>query len=308
MDAQLRQRLIGAAVLIALAVIFLPMLLSGRQESGSQEVSLDIPPAGTPATTGEERTVTLPADRTPAPVPVQIPATEEPIASVDTATAPPAETAPAAPTPIQRDPEPPAVMPAPATASAPKPTPPAVVATSARATSNTGGPFHLRLGSYSQADRAKSLVEQLARLGIAADAQPFQSNGKSLYRVQSAGFPSRTAAETARLKAIGAISGLSVTIGESALPTATASSRTPAAGNIAWAVQLGVFGVEAKATELMDKAKRAGLPAYIERVTTANGPAMRVRVGPAPQEAQAKALRDQVKSKLGLEGIVVPHP
>ena len=99
-----------------------------------------------------------------------------------------------------------------------------------------------------------------------------------------------------------------MTIGESALPTATASSRTPAAGNIAWAVQLGVFGVEAKATELMDKAKRAGLPAYIERVTTANGPAMRVRVGPAPQEAQAKALRDQVKSKLGLEGIVVPHP
>lgn len=307
MDAQLRQRLIGATVLIALAVIFLPMLLSGRQESGSQEVSLDIPPAGTPASAGEERTVTLPADRTPAPVPVQIPATEEPIASVDTSTAPPAETAPSAPAPIQRTPEPSAAPPAPV-APPPTPAPTAAAAAPPPTVSNGGGQFHLRLGSYSQADRAKSLVDQLARLGIAADAQAFQSNGKSLYRVQSAGFASRTAAETARLKAIGAISGLTATIGESPLPTATTSTRMPAAGNIAWAVQLGVFGVEAKATELMDKAKRAGLPAYIERVTTANGPAMRVRVGPAPQEAQAKALRDQVKSKLGLEGIVVPHP
>lgn len=43
MDKRLRQRLIGAAVLIALAVIFLPMLLTGR---GSNTVSkkIELPP------------------------------------------------------------------------------------------------------------------------------------------------------------------------------------------------------------------------------------------------------------------------
>lgn len=309
MDAQLRQRLIGAAVLIALAVIFLPMLLSGRREVGSQEVSLEIPPEGAPTPgTADERTVTLPADRTPAPLPVT-PSPSEPdvVTTIDTSTAPPPDSAPSTPAPIPREPEPVATSSTPAVAATPPPVRPPPAPTAATAV-NQGGPFHLRLGSYSQAERAQALVAELAKLGIAADAQPLQSNGKTLYRVQSAGFPNRTAAESARLKAVGAISGLTASIGESAVATPTAPTRTPAAGAIAWAVQLGVFGVEAKANELMDKAKRAGLPAYVERITTANGPALRVRVGPAPQEAQAKALRDQVKTKLGLDGIIVSHP
>ena len=48
MDPALRQRLIGAAVLILLAVIFVPMLLDGPPpEVDTREVSLDIPPQPT---------------------------------------------------------------------------------------------------------------------------------------------------------------------------------------------------------------------------------------------------------------------
>jgi DedD protein len=46
MDAALKQRLIGATVLVALAVIFLPMLVDGpdsERESGSEQLSLDLP-------------------------------------------------------------------------------------------------------------------------------------------------------------------------------------------------------------------------------------------------------------------------
>ena len=44
MEPALKQRLIGAAVLVALAVIFLPMLIKGpAPESGVSDVSLDVP-------------------------------------------------------------------------------------------------------------------------------------------------------------------------------------------------------------------------------------------------------------------------
>ena len=46
MEPALKQRLVGAAVLIALAVIFLPMLIQGpAPESGIAEVPLDAPRA-----------------------------------------------------------------------------------------------------------------------------------------------------------------------------------------------------------------------------------------------------------------------
>ena len=45
MDAPLKQRLVGAAVLVALAVIFLPMLVKGpAPDSGVSNVSIDVPP------------------------------------------------------------------------------------------------------------------------------------------------------------------------------------------------------------------------------------------------------------------------
>src|SRR5687768_9075110 len=44
MDAALKQRLIGAAVLVALAVIFLPILVDGPEpQTGTSSVPLDIP-------------------------------------------------------------------------------------------------------------------------------------------------------------------------------------------------------------------------------------------------------------------------
>ena len=49
MDPALKQRLVGAAVLVALAVIFLPMLVQGpAPDSGVADVPLDVPdaPAG----------------------------------------------------------------------------------------------------------------------------------------------------------------------------------------------------------------------------------------------------------------------
>src|SRR5580765_1630903 len=63
MDTSLKQRLIGAAVLVALAVIFLPMLVQGpAPDSGAADVPLSMP--ATPDTGMETRELPLagPAD------------------------------------------------------------------------------------------------------------------------------------------------------------------------------------------------------------------------------------------------------
>lgn len=313
MDAQLRQRLIGAFVLIALAVIFLPMLLNGPRPVSNEEISLVLPPPGAVPANPSERTVTLPADRVttqPEPDPDALPL-------VDTATAPPPEelavpVAPGAPTAVPAPVQPAPVQPAPvrttpAPASTPTPSAPAA-APRFEAGSALDGPYFLQLGSYSQPERAQALVDQLQKLGIPARYDPFQSQGRTLQRVRSGGYPSRSAAEAARLKAVGAISGLAASVAEAALPSATAPARVPAGAKPGFAVQLGVFGDVVKANELMDKAKKAGMAAYVERITAANGPAHRVRVGPVVSKTDAESLREQARSRLGVTGMVVPYP
>ncbi|MFI4968715.1 MAG: SPOR domain-containing protein, partial [Lysobacterales bacterium] len=101
MDLSLKQRLLGAAVLIALAVIFVPMFMSGTapQKSAEMETSnLAIPPA--PDREFQNRVLAVDnAAQTPAAPPA---AAGDGLATVDTATAPNAgtpapESAPAPP-------------------------------------------------------------------------------------------------------------------------------------------------------------------------------------------------------------------
>ena len=93
MDAGLKQRLIGAAVLVALAVIFLPMLVKGpAPDSGVSDLSMRMPDAPE----GGYRTVDLPLV-VPADAPeggvlgAPQPLEDGQLPTVDTATAPPAE-------------------------------------------------------------------------------------------------------------------------------------------------------------------------------------------------------------------------
>ena len=97
MDAALKQRLIGATVLVALAVIFLPMLVQGPEpeQSVTEAVPLDAPDKPTVDTEGralETREILLPQPNGAAPTPADNnpPASDDPnaVATVDTTVAP----------------------------------------------------------------------------------------------------------------------------------------------------------------------------------------------------------------------------
>ncbi|MFO1493711.1 MAG: SPOR domain-containing protein [Lysobacterales bacterium] len=329
MDDALRQRLVGAAVIIALAVIFVPMLLDTPQQPvGTQQVDLSIPPREEsgletrrlpldPNTTAPQPSSEAPlpaADRDVAE-PVQAPAEGGVAAVSDT---PPVTPPAAAPTP---KPLPPAAAPAnpPAPrpsstppAQTPKPTPP--VATPAPAAPTLpapaqGGRYVAQFGSYAERANAETLVRDLAKVGVPAIIEALPSaGGRTLHRVRSKPYATRTEADAARLGAQRQIAGLASTVVELAAADAT-QSAPPRTGMSGWAVQVGVFSKKEGADELVARLRAGGYAAFVEPIKLAGGQTShRVRVGPEVKRENATRIQGEIKSKYKLDALVVAHP
>lgn len=91
-------------------------------------------------------------------------------------------------------------------------------------------------------------------------------------------------------------------------PDAPATQAAPAASSVGFAVQLGAFGQANDANALRDKVRAAGFSAFVEQVRTEKGTLHRVRVGPVANRADAEQLKAQVAAKVGVAGMVRPHP
>jgi cell division septation protein DedD len=87
-----------------------------------------------------------------------------------------------------------------------------------------------------------------------------------------------------------------------------AETPKPAASNVGFAVQLGAFSSAADANALRDKLRAGGFSAFVEQVKTDKGTLSRVRVGPVASRADADKLKAQVAAKVGINGMVRPHP
>ncbi len=296
MDAALRQRLIGAAVLILLAVVFVPMLLDGPPSQGeAQEVSLDIPPRP-----HETRRLPVDPDQTPTTAPATIDRSQP--------------TAPLADIPTQ-SPSPSAVglvpvVPPPTPTPAPKPDRPPAAAPAApvvAAVDEPGGRYVVRFGSFGDRSNAERLVNRLNAAGIGSAVEPVTSGSRTLQRVRSKAMADRTAAEKVRLQARKALPEVSAQVVELDLPTQTASrvSNPVASG---WAVQVGVFSTQATADKLAGELKAAGFEGYVERLPSSGKVLYRVRVGPLARRSEANRVLAEIKSKRKLDGLVVSYP
>lgn len=347
MDSALKQRLIGAAVLVALAMIFLPMLLKGPDtaEPDAARVPLEMPSA--PDQEFETRELPLVA---PSPVTAEggvlgmetRPASDDPnaVATVDQTGQPAARAdfdpaAEPAPTPDIGTGTVPAVdaatglAQAPAAAPAPAATAPATPAPAATPTpaplpaSAAAGRYVVNVGSFSNLDNARSLADRLRAAGLPLTSESVDVSGKPAMRLRVGPYGDRTAAEAARLRVesvaggsatVVALDGAARTAGAAPAARPAASAPAPApraatASRVGFAVQLGALSSEADANALRDRARAAGFVAFHQRVDTDRGAVWRVRVGPEADRASADTLRESVIGKLGLkDAIVVPHP
>jgi DedD protein len=71
------------------------------------------------------------------------------------------------------------------------------------------------------------------------------------------------------------------------------------------AIQVAALASQDKVNELQKKLQSAGLKSYTQKVATASGDRIRVRVGPFASEAEAETARAKL-TKLGLTGKLIP--
>jgi len=338
----LKTRLLGAAVLIALAVIFVPMFFTGSLPTpgGDQSVSLAIPPApdrdlqtktmsldpsaaaSAPASavaaadavaSGDRvATVTIDSNR-PRDVELDPEAGRKP-APVTVTTG--SGTSPAQPVIPQRDtgtaaPPKVAATAKPAPASEPtrpaakpvEPTPAPVAATAAH------GSYTINLSAYASASGAAKLQSRVRALGYPVSGRAITRAGQSSTLVTAGPFETRTAAEAARLRITQAIPGVPAKVEQNAdVSGASATTATHTAKAGGWAVQLAAMSGQADANALRDKLRAAGFDGFVDSVQSGGRTLWRVRAGPQTQRADAERVRDQIKAKLGMDGNVVAVP
>ena len=327
MDAGLKQRLIGAAVLVALAVIFLPMLVKGpAPDSGVSHLPMRVPDAPD----GDYKTVDLPLVVPPGDAPeggvlgVPEPGEGDALPTVDTATAPPAA-----------QPQPAATAPTGEAATTPPARPESMLPPTA-----AGGDYAVHFGSFASERDAQLIVRQLDAAGLTAYSEAYALNGKPAQRVRLGPYASRAEAETVRVRAAQVRNDVSprvVALDAPQAPAATAPAATTAAvsapapkpaatparpaevpkpaaptpaatADVGFAVQVGAFGNAAEAAKLRDRLRGLGIAAFTDTVATDKGRLTRVKAGPVSSRADADRLKAQVKAKAGLDGIVRPHP
>ena len=320
MDTPTKQRLVGAAVLVALAVIFLPMLVKGpAPDSGVSDVPLDMPNEPTDAM--ETRDLPLIAPQAGAEGALGGDSGER-LPTVDTAegasTAQPASMASGdyavhfgsyatvadADTIVRQLRQ--AQMPG----------------YREQATLNGRAAWRVRIGPYASRADAESARLQAARVRddvgarvVVLDADAPVSASPAAAPVASASQPvAKPAAPAVTTEALppepaaakpAAPAVASAPKPELIPPTAT---KPVAASGTGFAVQVGAFGNAAEATKLRDRLRASGFTAFTETVQSDKGALTRVRVGPVLSRAEADQLRAQVGTRAGVSGIVRPHP
>lgn len=204
MDKSLQKKLVGAAVLVALAVIFLPMFLDGKKDTGSTPMQIEIPPKPVydipnrleqkaPATVAEappapsmEEMNSL-GEQIPTPPDDQMPLAEESIdlpggapATMDGAEEVAKATPPVEAAPVEAKPEP-----------APKPAEPKPVAA-------TEAGFVVQVGSFGDQKNAAELTDRLVASGFPAFLEDIDFRGRTIFRVKVGPQPAREDADELR--------------------------------------------------------------------------------------------------------------
>lgn len=320
MEPALRQRLIGAVVLIALAVIFVPMLLEGPVlDQGTRELSLELPPEPQPVT---QRLRFPVGDQPPAATSEAQLATVDvqssrPSDAFDTATAPVA----AAEANAAAGAKPEAGLPAAATSkppassgpamSTPPPTAAAISPTPAPLLERPNPRHAVALGVYRVIGNADRVIEQLKAQGIPAGREPTTIDGQQLYRLRAGPFATRADAQ----RAVDAALAIDRTIPARIIDLPSDDREPPPATDApplgqqpGWVVQVGSFGERTNAQQLADQLSGAKFPAFVDELLEGDKRSFRVRVGPTVERAGAEKLRIEIRERFGHNGMLRPHP
>jgi len=320
MDIALKQRLVGAIVLIALAVVVLPMFLGGRPEQDGPEAQpIELPPQPRElqfqtrrypigsieqdeqdSEQGEETDVAQDV----LPQPSQVPQPEASPGQVTAVEVEPREfqDALAAESPVidESSADSAAAADLAPTVAPAAPTSAAAVAAAGSATDR----YAVQVASFGSVANANRLAERLRNAGHNVLSDTVSSDLATLHRVRTGPYPSEAEAAAAAgriTQQIGEVKPRIVDL----QPDSAAQVTAPSDPLVRWVVQLGSFSSVANADRLVERVRAEGLSGYRETVTGSGSTIYRVRVGPFIERDEAIRVDALVAERLSVDGVVM---
>lgn len=342
MDQELKQRLIGAVVITALAAIFVPMLFDDPiDESGQVVNELELPDA--PVKSFDETASRLPPDSVMEGDETDLSDEADDIETGDGVELEPKLLADDAVDDVGFEPEPFVAEPIyeaeidpepiasetdnPPNAAISEPPVKQLASTKTRdnrsvsAVSDDAGPiksgWYVQLGSFGQKENAYSLRDKLRTQGFLASVDEVAIDKGKSYRLVVGPEPDkeRALAEQAKLDKLNRTKSLLIAVGQdsamkSAATGADAAAPVDKAGTsgaalVRWYIQLGSFNKRENAYSLRDKLRSQGYPVTIDVVGSSSGKSYRLRVGPELDKKRAEAMQAQLEKRNHLNSLLV---
>lgn len=317
MDIALKQRLVGASVLVALAVVVLPMLLGGRPEDGGGDSRAIEIPEQPPELDFETRRYPIGATRPNEPQPdtqqpITLPTPDLPESGTEATDQRAAEAdsmadSGAGPAPgeaIAGEDVPPAGTEE--IASAEEEPPVTVIESDALPeTAPVGsGRYIVQVASFGSVNNARRLTGQLQELGYAVTSDTVTSDVGTLHRVRVGPYANESDADRAVAALKSQVRDVTPRVMDMQ-PGEAAPVTQPADPLVRWVVQVGSFSSATNADNLVARLKLEGMNAYKESVSSGGSSVYRVRVGPFVERDEAIRIDRLIDERLSLDGVVM---
>lgn len=336
MDKALKQRLVGASVLIILAVIVLPMLLSGRSDTLKQESrQIELPPkpeelsietrrfpvgvSDKASKTTRQESISPDADEDQNQVPIVdnsqvIAGTANPGPVVEAESGPDMNAVSIAETEAMQSNESAGsesvvsnntvVKPPDVTSITLKSGRPQNLEVTDTAGQSRDTPRYLvQVGSFSSEKNAIVLSERLRNDKFPVLMDVVDRVAGRLYRVRVGPYAERSEADAVVASLRSKMSELSPRVLD-LRPSDSSPVSTPSDPLVRWVVQVGSFNNSGSAEALVAELRLSGLAAFSEKVTSADGTVFKVRIGPELDRSKAADLARKVKAEHNLDGFV----
>jgi DedD protein len=312
METELKQRLIGASVIIALAVIFVPMLFDDSKVNQNQTLSIKIPdqpsdlkhksiaiePVNNQDTQSAEINSQTPDSNTTQDTALEIKPVvkkeEQIIDVVDNSLNDKKPESNQLNKTENKDEKP-------ITKIEKKPeiteTQPDIV--SANSSGSEFG-YRLQYGVFSQQKNAQQLKAKLLNKGYSAVV--VKDLDKEVYKVYSEMLDSSSEAEKLSQKIV----ALKLSIGKPVIENLDEEAFNSLL-DTGWIVQIGIYSNKKNSLAQRDEIRKSGFLCFVDEIIASGNNQYRVRVGPYATRDEAKDAEKQLLDKLKLKGLVKPH-
>jgi cell division septation protein DedD len=298
MDQALKQRLVGATVLIILGVILLPMLLSGQPDRQNEALRIEVPDKP-PELSMETRRFPIGGQSLERPSQVPEPEVERAVdvrpdlaPMTDTDGAEVVESAEVA-------------SPGPMTGGEVEQAAEGAVADrTVQSQAPEPGRYLVQVASFSNASNANQLAGVLTDNQLPVLLDNVVTSAGRLHRVRVGPFDQLTAATDSLERIRALMTDLNPRVID-LRPDENAPVTDPSDPMVRWVVQVGSFSDETNAQAMVEQLRQADFTAYSETVTNGAQTVYKVKIGPVIERQSAVELAAELNRKTSIDGIVM---